>query len=153
NLGYLYENGLGVEKDTAKALNLYRLASGAESELVFAEDAQKELDELRRSLESQVKSAREEAQYLEKQIESLQSQVNNSAAAPQSTDTQLTEDVIVIEVLQNVSARSPAELEELIGKMEDLPQFQYGTATTVDLIQPVKISDKGALTFNNIDFR
>lgn len=28
NLGYLYENGLGVEKDLAKALNLYREASG-----------------------------------------------------------------------------------------------------------------------------
>ncbi len=36
NLGHLYEKGLGVERDPQRALNMYRLASGIEDEVMFA---------------------------------------------------------------------------------------------------------------------
>ncbi len=151
NLGYLYENGLGVEQDTARALNLYRVASGAEGELIFAADAQKEIDALRSKLESKVKSAQQESAFLSKQIASLQTKVNLGANSQQADD-QLNEAVKQIELLKNMYSRSQTELEELTGKMESLPKIRYRTAANVDLIKPVKLSDNDALKFKNINF-
>ncbi|VUD47957.1 Localization factor PodJL [Thalassocella blandensis] len=159
NLGYLYENGLGVAQDSAKALNLYRVASGAEGELIFAADAQEEIDKLRKQLEQQVSSAKQESQYLSQQIASLQTTIDNSAttAAPQSggvkpSDTKLNDAIKQIELLKNMYSRSQAELQELSGKMDSLPKIRYRTAAEIDLIRPVKLSEKDARTFKDINF-
>lgn len=69
NLGYLYENGLGVEKNPEKALSLYRKSTGLEREMVLkpldvVEGERKELESLRREVERQ----REELETLRNQL-------------------------------------------------------------------------------------
>ena len=154
NLGYLYENGLGVAADPAKALNLYRAASGAEGDLVFAEDAQAEIDKIRQELEQQVSSAKQESQYLSQQIASLQTTIDKSekATVTQQNDVKLNDAIKQIELLKNMYTRSQAELQELSGKMDSLPKIRYRNASEIDLIKPVKLSEKDARTFKDINF-
>jgi hypothetical protein len=80
NLGYLYEKGLGVAQDSAKALNLYRNASGIENDnLEFASTievarvSQDQLAKLQRELEAeQQKNLR-----LQEEMVSVRDQMNN----------------------------------------------------------------------------
>ena len=58
NMGYLYEQGLGVPKDPVKALNLYRSATGLEQAISLAPEKldapeRRELEDLRREVARQ----------------------------------------------------------------------------------------------------
>lgn len=157
NLGYFYENGLGVTQDSAKALALYRKASGAETDLMFSSDAQAQLDAVRKELEGKLASAKTESSYLSQQITMLQATVAQSkaqqASAPAaSNDLRLNDAIKQIELLKNMYARSQAELEDLTGKMENLPKIQYRTASMTEMLEPVKLTEQDARTFKNINF-
>ena len=78
NLGYLFEQGLGVSKDPLKALNFYREATGL-PETILAEDEQsvivreqrRELEKLR--IEAELRNA--EIEMLHRQLNDVQSEL------------------------------------------------------------------------------
>lgn len=75
SLGYLYEMGLGVPKDPVKALNLYRVATGLEENVVLASEtidiAEKE--EMKR-LRQEVKRLRQETELLKQSLKETSKQ-------------------------------------------------------------------------------
>lgn len=80
NLGYLYEKGLGVAQDSAKALNLYRRASGIENDsLEFASTvevarvSQEKLAKLQRQLEAE----QQKNQRLQQEMVSVRDQMSD----------------------------------------------------------------------------
>ncbi len=80
NLGTLYEQGLGVERDPVAALNWYRRAWGIEEDSVmFASAAQRQQDELRARLESQVQEKDSQIDVLSRRLDQLQKQLDESA--------------------------------------------------------------------------
>src|SRR5581483_2613076 len=86
NLGALYEQGLGVDKDALKALNLYRQASGLpENSLIYTEAAQREQDALRAELSRTLQEKDAQLQALKKQVDELERKLReqtNKVAAP-----------------------------------------------------------------------
>ena len=59
NLGYLYEQGLGVDRDIAKALNLYGEASGVSNDkLVFASSVTAEVNQAKAESASLTRASR-----------------------------------------------------------------------------------------------
>ncbi|MGQ0798993.1 MAG: caspase family protein [Pseudomarimonas sp.] len=95
NLGYLYEQGLGVEKDQTKALNLYREASGITGDdLLFASTVKVQLqakDSEIGQLKQTVEEREREAEGLRNQVRDLQVQVNERKQALQGAQKQLEE--------------------------------------------------------------
>ena len=95
NLGYLYEQGLGVEKDQTKALNLYREASGISGDdLLFASTVKVQLqakDSEIGQLKQTVEEREREAEGLRNQVRDLQAQVKDRKQALQGAQKQLEE--------------------------------------------------------------
>ncbi len=93
NLGYLYEQGLGVEKDATRALNLYREASGITGDdLLFASTVQVQLearDSEIGALRQTVEEQQREAETLRSQVKDLQSQVRSRRDALQGAQREL----------------------------------------------------------------
>ena len=80
NLAYLYEKGLGVQRDPAKAIDLYRKAGGLDESITLAEEPvsieeRQELEELRR----QVESLKKEAETLQHQLERNRQKLDRSS--------------------------------------------------------------------------
>ncbi|MEL7297387.1 MAG: caspase family protein [Pseudomonadota bacterium] len=129
NLGTLYETGKGVPTDRMKALNLYRLSWGlAEDDLIFRSAADRELLELRESLDAEIRKRDGQLKLLEKQIEALESQaaVNEAQASELSQLREwqaslATERVAVVERLARL--REPSA--------EALPDIGFDTGETV----------------------
>jgi hypothetical protein len=77
NLGTLYEQGLGVEQDVLIALNWYRRAWGiGEDSLMFTSAAEREREELRRRLESEVQEKAQQIDVLNKRLDELEAKLN-----------------------------------------------------------------------------
>ncbi len=75
NLGTLYEQGLGVEQDKLRALNLYRQAWGLpEDSLMYQSAAREEQEALRTQLELALSEKDSRLRLLEQQLETLQKQ-------------------------------------------------------------------------------
>ena len=93
NLGYLYEQGLGVEKDLTRALNLYREASGIQDDdLLFASTVQVQLeakDAEIGSLREDVATSEAESQRLRRQVDELQGQLRSRKQALQGAQREL----------------------------------------------------------------
>ncbi|MCB1553128.1 MAG: caspase family protein [Xanthomonadales bacterium] len=93
NLAYLYEEGLGVQKDELKALNLYREASGASGdELLFASAVQVQLeakDAEIGALQTEVEARRKEAESLRGKVRELESQLSSRKQALDSARSEL----------------------------------------------------------------
>ena len=84
DLGTLYEQGLGVEKDQLKALNLYRRAWGAPADdLVYKSAADQKVEDLRASLSQEIADRDQELQVMQKQLQTAEQQHDNSAATMQ----------------------------------------------------------------------
>lgn len=79
NLGYQYEQGLGVPKDLPKALNLYRDASGISGDqLVFASTVTAEVQQAKAETaqaRTELASEREKSQQLSAQVAALRQQL------------------------------------------------------------------------------
>ena len=93
NLGYLYEQGLGVEQDMTKALNLYRDASGISGDdIVFASSVklQMEAKEAEISgLRQTVQEREAEAARLRAENQQLKGQLDNRRAALEQSEREL----------------------------------------------------------------
>jgi hypothetical protein len=84
DLGTLYEQGLGVEKDQLKALNLYRRAWGAPADdLVYKSAADQKVEELRAALSLEIADRDKELQVMQKQLQAAEQQKDSSLATMQ----------------------------------------------------------------------
>jgi TPR repeat protein len=84
DLGTLYEQGLGVEKDQLKALNLYRRAWGAPADdLVYKTAADQKAEELRAALSQEIADRDKELQVMQKQLQAAEQQKDSSLATMQ----------------------------------------------------------------------
>lgn len=146
-LGYLYEQGLGVERDELKALNLQREASGLGDALDYAykiENAEaiaadlkqqltassitlRETQQKLRASDTKLAAARSSMRANERQIASLAADLNAARAAAQSQSA------------SRVSALE-AELEEAVQKLSasqqtivDLEQERLAARETLDV--------------------
>jgi hypothetical protein len=87
NLGTLYEQGLGVEQDPLKALNLYRQAWGVPADnIIFASAAQREQDELRKQLDAAIAEKDSQIGLLQKQLKDLQDKLAKQPAGEKTAD-------------------------------------------------------------------
>ena len=85
NLGTLYEQGQGVEKDQLKALNLYRRAWGVpDDNLMYTSARDKEVDTLRQELQQAISEKDAQIEVMNKQIKQLQKKSSGDAATLQS---------------------------------------------------------------------
>jgi TPR repeat protein len=84
DLGTLYEQGLGVEKDQLTALNLYRRAWGAPADdLVYKSAADQKVEDLRASLSQEIADRDKELQVMQKQLQVAEQQKDSSLATMQ----------------------------------------------------------------------
>jgi len=122
DLGTLYEQGFGVEKDQLKALNLYRRAWGAPADdLVYKSAADHKAEELRASLSQEIADRDKELQVMQKQLQSAEQQHDSSLATMQrlvaklqAAQTASTQALKALPAAAPVSAvRSPAAAPEL----------------------------------------
>lgn len=88
SLGSLYEQGLGVSKDTLKALNLYRLSQGIEEDdLMYQSAVNSEIRAIREELQKQIDEQRIRIRSYERQISELESQSGLSQEAQRELET------------------------------------------------------------------
>jgi flagellar biosynthesis regulator FlaF len=84
DLGTLYEQGLGVDKDQLKALNLYRRAWGAPADdLVYKSAADQKAEELRAALSQEIADRDKELQLMQQQLQTAEQQNDGSRATLQ----------------------------------------------------------------------
>jgi len=110
DLGTLYEQGLGVEKDQLKALNLYRRAWGAPADdLVYKSAADQKVEELRASLSQEIADRDKELQVMQKQLQVAEQQKDSSLATMQRLVAKLqAAQAASAQALQKLPASSPA---------------------------------------------
>jgi hypothetical protein len=92
NLGFLYEQGLGVPQDQAMALNLYREGSGIQDELLYASEVEvefKKKDEQISGLQGQVQAAQADSADLRAQVEQLKAQLAERRRALETSQREL----------------------------------------------------------------
>jgi uncharacterized protein len=137
NLGTLYEQGLGVEQDKLKALNLYRQAWGLpEDSVMYQSAAREEQEALRSQLEQALAEKDSRLKLLEQQLDTLQKQRGSTppprpggAVAPDSSGE--------VEALKKWIAQLEAERAASRKQLAALPQLRTPSATqTLPTIDP-----------------
>lgn len=122
-LGRLYEAGLGVPKDLAKAMNLYRRASGLKDDdigfaSVFNETREQDLIKIS-SLESDLSQERANSKALQGQLNSLQDKLNSKQSNVRDIQGEILQSRRQYESLQvklgGASAASLAALQAQLG--------------------------------------
>jgi uncharacterized caspase-like protein len=84
----MYEQGLGVEEDRVRALDLYRRAWGLpEDSVIYRETARAEREALEAKLEQQLREKEAQVQALRNQIDSLQEKLETSSREAGAQDT------------------------------------------------------------------
>ncbi len=155
NLGFLYEKGLGVEQDITKALNYYRLSADGE-EVVFAAEAQKEVEKVRNELKSKLGTSLKESDYLKTQLASMKAQSERLQKNQVEPTTEKVKSLEYannqIEVLQNLYQKSTQELEKLNQKLTSLPKATYRNIPQSELLGPLNLKKTDTLKFKNINF-
>lgn len=114
NLGWLYEAGLGVDRDPAKAVNLYRQGAGIEDELLYSSVVEGQLaerDARIEGLEQDVASEKAASEALRVRVEQLQGQLAERRRDLASTRAELQDTRRKLEAAK--SAEDPA-LERLL---------------------------------------
>ncbi|MDR3388891.1 MAG: caspase family protein [Rudaea sp.] len=93
NLGYLYEQGLGVQQDISRALNLYREASGINTDkLVFASTVTAEVQQAKAesaNLREQLSTEQQKSAELGAQVDKLKSQLQQKQQTYQKSQSEL----------------------------------------------------------------
>jgi len=110
DLGTLYEQGLGVEKDQLKALNLYRRAWGAPADdLVYKSASDQKVEDLRASLSQEIADRDKELQVIQQQLQVAEQQKDSSLATMQRLVAKLqAAQAASAQALQKLPASSPA---------------------------------------------
>ncbi len=129
NLAYLYEQGLGVEKDPLKALNLYRVASGiSDDSLVLASELTEVRSEMQRTIDGltdQLEARNAEVLALRSDLDASQSALasQRSALARAQGDTRaLQQQVVQLRREAVVDPARVAELQKLEQELETREQ-------------------------------
>jgi uncharacterized coiled-coil protein SlyX len=93
NLGTLYEQGLGVEQDPLQAMNYYRRAWGVpEGNLMYTAARDREIEGLRKELESAIAEKNQQIELMNRQIQELQKKSSSDASALQHLVSKLAEE-------------------------------------------------------------
>jgi len=125
NLGTLYEQGLGVEKDQLKALNLYRRAWGVPADdLVYTSVADRKVEDLRASLSKELADRDQDLNVMQKQLQAAEQQKNSD-----------------IDTLQRLVKKLQAERESSAKALNALPPapVQVSTVRSPSDSEPVPI--------------
>ncbi len=110
SLGRLYELGVGVERDVAKAFDLYRQASGitlGSLDLITSADRQTEFEGLR-----------EELRQTEIEVRALQSEIEEQKREIEALGRMLRQEREAEESKKGTASGDAAALERLLGAME-----------------------------------
>jgi uncharacterized protein len=142
NLGTLYEQGQGVEKDQLRALNLYRQAWGVpDNNLMYTSARDKEVGTLRQELQQAISEKDTQIEVMNKQIKELQKKSSGDAATLQS----------LVDKLAAERAQSQQKLQSMPPALASgptpitrKPSGEQITSTTVPLAPSV--------TLGNFDF-
>src|SRR5690606_23061858 len=131
NLGTLYEQGLGVERDPLQALNLYRKAWGVpEDSIIFASAAQREQEALRKELEAAIAEKDQQLSLLQKQLKELQDELaRKPAAQPQASES------AEIEALKKWIAQLESERRRSRERLAGIPRTR--TPQGQELLTPI----------------
>ncbi len=93
NLGTLYEQGLGVDQDPLQAMNYYRRAWGVpEGNLMYTTARDREVEGLRKELESTIAEKNQQIELMNRQIQELQKKSSSDASALQHLVSKLMEE-------------------------------------------------------------
>jgi hypothetical protein len=142
NLGTLYEQGQGVEKDQLRALNLYRQAWGVpDNNLMYTSARDKEVGTLRQELQQAISEKDTQIEVMNKQIKELQKKSSGDAATLQQ----------LVDKLAAERAQSQQKLQSMPPALASgptpitrKPSGEQITSTTVPLAPSV--------TLGNFDF-
>lgn len=93
NLGTLYEQGQGVDRDQLTALNFYRRAWGVpEGNLMYTSARDREVQDLRQQLQQAIEEKNQQIELMQKQIQELQKKSSGDAATMQHLVSKLIEE-------------------------------------------------------------
>ena len=131
NLGTLYESGKGVEKDRLQALNLYRQSWGLQDDdVIYRSVADKEIEALRRELDSEINQKNRQLELLQKQIDLLERDV----AAGNAANTELQE---LLEWQQSIELERVSAVERRsrlrTPSTQALPEQEFVASTQLQL--------------------
>lgn len=139
NLAYLHEQGLGVEKDPLKALNLYRVASGiSDDSLVLASELTEVRSEMQRTIDGltdQLEARNAEVLALRSDLDASQSALvsqRSALARAQGETRALQQQVVQLRSEAVVDPARVAELQkleqELVGREQRLLREERAVA-------------------------
>jgi uncharacterized caspase-like protein len=132
DLGTLYEQGQGVEKDRLKALNLYRRAWGLpEDNVMYTSAAQREQQAMRQELQKALDEKDQQLQLLQKQLQEIQKRAQASAAKPDG------DSVKEIEALKTWIAKLESERRASAGQLATLPTAATREPLTTGPVAPL----------------
>ena len=141
NLGTLYEQGRGVPQDSLKALNLYRQAWGIpEDSLIYASAAQKEQDQLRQQMETQIAEKDGQLGLLQKQLKEMQEKLAKKPPAAQTADNSKE-----VEALKKWIAQLESERNKSSERLAGLPTTRKPQSQTA-LVQLPPTADERTLS-------
>jgi hypothetical protein len=117
NLGYLYEQGLGVEKDLTQALNLYREASGISGDdIVFTSTVQVQMEAKEAEisgLKQTVEQQKQESDSLREQVKQLRGQLDNRRAALEQSERELENTRLRLNQARNATGADLSSLDKM----------------------------------------
>jgi hypothetical protein len=114
NLGTLYEQGQGVDKDPLKALNLYRRAWGLpEDNLIYTSAKDREVNEVRAQLEEEINKDAAEIEKLKETIRDLEKKSSADAS-----------------VMRDILAKLEAERASSQQRLDAIPKATTSSSAT-----------------------
>jgi len=117
NLAYLYEQGLGVEKDPLKALNLYRQASGiTDDSLTYVSEVVQVRSEMQGAIDdltAQLETQNAEVDRLKSELEASQTQLSSQRVALARAQGESRELHGQVEALRSQAGADPVRVAEL----------------------------------------
>jgi len=139
NLGTLYEQGQGVEKDQLKALNLYRRAWGVpDDNLMYTSARDKEVGTLRQELQQSISEKDAQIEVMNKQIKELQKKSSGDAATLQQlVDTLAADRAQSQKKLASMRPALPSDSSPITRK----PSGEQIASTTVPLASSVTVGN------------
>lgn len=123
NLGYMYEEGLGVAKDEVQALNLYREAQGITGDnLVFSSTVEVQL----RQKDTQIQNLQQQVKDLQGQLDEKKKALDDSQSQLNATQARL--DKVRASVGAQVAAQVAQARAQLQAKADALADAQSDSA-------------------------
>jgi uncharacterized protein len=130
NMGTLYEQGFGVDKDQLMALNYYRRASGLpEDSLMYTSAKDREVDELRSQLEKAIAEKNGQIDLMNKQLLELQKKSSADAGTMKHLVETLAAEKAGSE--KQLAALPPSRTREPSATVSNLGAGATGAGTTV----------------------